>query len=78
VEPAGSFRGERLAVSALFTLRTVGYSGFLVGPPLIGALAQWAALRVGLGAVTLFCAAGAILAIRWRDAPRQNDPSRRD
>jgi MFS family permease len=62
---------------AISVVSTVGYSGFLAGPPLIGVLAQWAGLRVGLGAVILFCAAGAGLAIRWRDALRQNDPSRR-
>jgi MFS family permease len=61
---------------AISLVSTVGYSGFLAGPPLIGALAQWTGLRVGLGAVILFCAAGAALAVRWRDALRTHDPSR--
>jgi len=30
---------------AISLVSTVGYSGFLAGPPLIGALAQWAGLR---------------------------------
>jgi MFS family permease len=31
-----------------------GYAGFLVGPPVIGFLAEWTSLRIGLGAVVVF------------------------
>jgi MFS family permease len=31
-----------------------GYAGFLVGPPVIGFLAEWTSLRIGLAAVVVF------------------------
>jgi predicted MFS family arabinose efflux permease len=61
---------------AISMVTTVGYTGFLVGPPLIGLLAQWAGLRLGLSAVALACAIGALLAFTWRKALREHDPSR--
>jgi Major Facilitator Superfamily len=61
---------------AIGLVTTVGYSGFLVGPPLIGGLAQLAGLRVGLTAVALIAAVGGVLAFRCRAALRQYDPSR--
>ena len=30
---------------------TVGYSGFLMGPPIIGFIADWVGLRIALGVV---------------------------
>jgi hypothetical protein len=33
---------------------SVGYLGFMVGPPLIGALARWSSLTAALWAVALF------------------------
>lgn len=46
---------------------SVGYLGFMVGPPLIGALARWSSLTTALWAVALFAvlmgaAASAVLA----------------
>jgi MFS family permease len=41
---------------AIAAVSTVGYLGFLVGPPLIGAAAELAGLRVGLGLVVLLVA----------------------
>jgi MFS family permease len=38
---------------ALAMVTTVGYSGFFVGPPVIGFTAQWQNLRVALGIVAL-------------------------
>jgi MFS family permease len=63
---------------AISLVSTVGYSGFLAGPPLIGTLGQVAGLRFGLGSVAVFCTAGAALAFRWRDALRSHDPSRQE
>jgi len=40
----------------LAMVTTVGYSGFLFGPPIIGFIAQWENLRIALGFVTLLFA----------------------
>ncbi len=61
---------------AISVVTTVGYSGFLAGPPLIGGIAQWAGLRWGLAAVVLMAAVGAVLAGRRREELRRHDPSR--
>jgi MFS family permease len=37
----------------LAMVTTVGYSGFLFGPPIIGFIAQWQNLRVALGLVAI-------------------------
>jgi MFS family permease len=37
----------------LAMVTTVGYSGFLFGPPIIGFIAQWESLRVALGFVAI-------------------------
>jgi MFS family permease len=47
---------------ALATVTTVGYFGFLAGPPLIGFLATFTNLRLALGVVALFGLAIALLA----------------
>jgi MFS family permease len=44
---------------AIAWVSAVGYSGFLVGPPLIGLLSDATSLRVGLAAVAV---AGALIA----------------
>jgi hypothetical protein len=43
---------------------SIGYSGFLIGPPLIGALAQAVSLTAALGVVVLG-AAGLALGARF-------------
>jgi fucose permease len=49
---AGDAAPRRLgAVSAFIT--TVGYSGFLVGPALIGGLTEWFGIRVALGSLVV-------------------------
>jgi MFS family permease len=40
--------------TAIAAMATVGYTGFLVGPPLIGALADLTSLRLALGLLALF------------------------
>jgi len=47
---------------ATAAVMTVGYAGFLVGPPLIGGLAEWFSLRLALATVILFGAIVAALA----------------
>ena len=53
------------AGSALATIATISYSGFLMGPPAIGIVSHYATLRVGLGVVAVLallmsCLAGAV------------------
>jgi MFS family permease len=49
VSPAGE------PAAALATVTTLGYFGFLVGPPLIGLVAEWNGLRAGLSLVVAAC-----------------------
>lgn len=42
------------AAHGIAALASVGYLGFMVGPPLIGALARWTSLTAALWAVALF------------------------
>jgi MFS family permease len=53
-------------------ISTVGYGGFLLGPPLIGILAGGTGLRAALGVVCALCLLAAALAghLRERSAPR--------
>ena len=50
---------------------SLGYLGFLSGPPVIGAVAQLTTLPVALGLVSLFAAALALLA---RHSAKSNGP----
>jgi hypothetical protein len=45
---------------------TAGYSGFLAGPPLVGAIASFTDLRVAMAALSGFALVAAILAARGR------------
>lgn len=47
---------------ALAVTTTIGYSGFLLGPPLIGFVAQAYGLRPALGIIVVMCLAVALLA----------------
>lgn len=47
---------------ALAVTTTIGYSGFLLGPPLIGFIAQGYGLRPALGVIVVMCLAVALLA----------------
>jgi len=52
--------------AAIASVTSIGYSGFMIGPPLIGSIAQATSLTVALGAVVL----GAVcLAIGSRKVP---------
>ena len=56
---AASTRGGAPSLAAVSTL---GYTGFLAGPPVIGAIAELTSLPLALGIVTLCAGAAAILA----------------
>lgn len=47
--------GRLGAGSAIATVSTIGYAGFILGPPLIGAIAQARGLRLGLSSLIGFC-----------------------
>ncbi len=57
------------ASAALAAVTTVGYSGMLLGPPLIGGLAQLVTLPVALTLVVILCATSAALAGATRVSP---------
>jgi MFS family permease len=70
---AGRTAAPEERASAVATATTLGYSGFLLGPPIVGALAETAGLR---GAFALLAAAGGALALA---APRLGlEPLRRE
>jgi hypothetical protein len=48
------------SAAAIAAASSIGYSGFLVGPPLIGALAHGWSLTVAMGVVVLAAAALAL------------------
>jgi MFS family permease len=50
----------------LAMVTTVGYSGFLFGPPIIGFLADWQSLRLALGIVAFLFVAMTILSVRYK------------
>jgi MFS family permease len=52
------------AAPSLAAVSTVGYGGLLLGPPVIGVLADAAGLRAALGLACLLCAGAAALASR--------------
>jgi fucose permease len=58
---------------AVALVSTIGYTGFLAGPPLIGFVAERTTLGWGLGVVALLAAVAAALAVRLR-APRPRAP----
>ncbi|HRG10674.1 MAG TPA: MFS transporter [Cyclobacteriaceae bacterium] len=50
----------------LAMVTTVGYSGFLFGPPLIGLLADWYTLRIALGLVGILFVIMTLLSARYK------------
>jgi MFS family permease len=61
---------------AVAFVSTIGYTGFLAGPPLIGFVADRTALAWGLGVVALLAAVAAALAVRLRGPDVGSDPLR--
>lgn len=50
----------------LAMVTTVGYSGFLFGPPIIGFVADWQSLRLALGAVAVLFVVMTLLSVRYK------------
>jgi MFS family permease len=76
--PAAVTRAGLLAGSAGVALASMlGYSGFLLGPPAIGFLADEFGLRVGLTTLSFLALAAAVIAYLSRDArePAWKDPT---
>lgn len=63
---AGELVPERVG-SAVSVVTTFGYGGFLLGPPLVGGLAEVAGLRIALGVVTVAGLAIFVLSLRLRE-----------
>ena len=60
-------RSRRGAGQGIAAMATLGYGGFLIGPPVIGWLAQATSLQVALGVLVLL--AGVIAALAGHLAP---------
>ncbi len=60
---AGDLAPER-AASAVSVVSTFGYGGFLLGPPLVGGLAELVGLRAALGTIALAGLANLVLSAR--------------
>jgi fucose permease len=50
----------------LAMVTTVGYSGFLIGPPVIGFIADWQTLRIALAVVAVLFVIMTMLAFRYK------------
>ena len=70
---AAARTGTSLA-AGVATVATVGYAGFLSGPPLIGGIASFAGLRVAIGCLVL--AAGAVALLGLSAVQPRGGPSR--
>ena len=66
---AGEMVPDR-AGSAVSVVTTFGYGGFLLGPPLVGGLAEVAGLRVALGVVGAAGLIVFVLSLRLREPKR--------
>ena len=64
---AAARRARHGAGHGIAAMATVGYGGFLVGPPLVGWLAQASSLRVGLSVLALLALAITALAHHLRE-----------
>lgn len=62
---AGNAKGLPPGVG-LAMVTTVGYSGFLFGPPLIGLLADWYTLRIALGLVGILFVIMTLLSVKYK------------
>ncbi len=63
---AGDLVAER-AASAISVVTTFGYGGFLLGPPLVGGLAEVAGLRVALGLIAVAGLCVFVLSLRLEE-----------
>ena len=56
----------------LAMVTTVGYSGFLFGPPIIGFIADWLSLRISLSVVMVLFVIMTFLSLRYKRTPYGN------
>src|SRR3954471_10294594 len=66
IERAGALAGP----SGVATASTLGYGGMLLGPPMIGFLADWFSLPTALTTVAALAAVAAVVAYATRNAAR--------
>ncbi len=71
---AGDLVPER-AGSAISVVTTFGYGGFLLGPPLVGGLAEVVGLRAALGVIAVAGLAVFVLSLRLREDQEKSMPS---
>src|SRR5918994_692852 len=67
-------RSQPAAGPALAAVSTLGYTGFLAGPPIIGLLAETTTLRAALGLVCALCLIAAALTRTWPDTAGKTTP----
>ncbi|QDT05743.1 Inner membrane protein YbjJ [Rubripirellula lacrimiformis] len=60
--------------AALSSVSTIGYFGFLTGPPIIGFLAEWVGLRVALSSLVLTTTTILLLASKLRNRDDSESP----
>ena len=68
--------GGRRGASAVATVTTIGYVGLLIGPPLVGGVAQATSLRASLVVLAVIAAAVTAAATRLRIDYREPRPAR--
>lgn len=71
---AGNLPGIKPGVG-ISMVTTIGYSGFLFGPPIIGFVADWQDLRVAMGLIALLFVIMTILSFNLRRKTEQSFPS---
>jgi MFS family permease len=70
------FAGRRPdAGTSVATVTTLGYLGLLIGPPLVGGVAQLTSLRVSFAVLAVVAAAVAVAATRLRFTPEERLPA---
>ncbi len=63
------------AASAISVVTTFGYGGFLLGPPLVGGLAEVVGLRLALGLIAVAGLCIFVLSLRLREDGEKSIPS---
>jgi MFS family permease len=63
------------AGSAVSVVTTIGYGGFLLGPPLVGGLAEVVGLRWALGLIALAGLFVSVLSLKLEENQEKSIPS---
>lgn len=53
---------------------TIGYSGFIIGPPILGLLADWRGLQIAYGVVLVLLGAMLLLSLMQSSAQKKHEP----